>query len=49
MKFPDIHVRRFSGVHHFVPPEQIYTEEHVGELRDLWQKAERSAGQLSKN
>jgi pimeloyl-ACP methyl ester carboxylesterase len=33
---PDVHLRRFTGVHHFVPPEQIYTDEHVGELRRLW-------------
>jgi pimeloyl-ACP methyl ester carboxylesterase len=45
--FPDVHVRRFSGVHHFVPPEQIYTPEHMAELLDLWQKSERSARQLS--
>jgi hypothetical protein len=33
---PDVHIRRFSGIHHFVPPEQIYGPEHVGELRNLW-------------
>jgi pimeloyl-ACP methyl ester carboxylesterase len=37
--FPDIHVRRFRGVHHFVPPEQIYTPRHVSALRDLWARA----------
>jgi pimeloyl-ACP methyl ester carboxylesterase len=45
--FPDIHVRRFAGVHHFVPPEQIYTPSHVGALVDLWRTAE-SAGELSR-
>lgn len=34
--FPDIQIRRFSGVHHFVPPERIYTDEHVRALRQLW-------------
>ncbi|MDQ6898470.1 MAG: alpha/beta hydrolase [Candidatus Dormibacteraeota bacterium] len=33
---PDLHVRRFAGVHHFVPPEAIYTEHHLRLLRDLW-------------
>lgn len=33
---PDLHVRRFPGVHHFVPPEAIYTEDHLRLLRDLW-------------
>jgi hypothetical protein len=33
---PDLHVRRFAGVHHFVPPTAIYTEDHVRLLRDLW-------------
>ena len=45
--FADIHVERFTGVHHFVPPEQIYTRQHVDALLDLWAKAEESAGQLS--
>jgi pimeloyl-ACP methyl ester carboxylesterase len=44
---PDIHVRRFDGVHHFVPPEQIYTAAHAAELLELWQRSERSARQLS--
>lgn len=38
----DVHVRRFAGVHHFVPPERIYTPAHVNALKDLW-----SEGQLS--
>lgn len=33
---PDLRVRRFSGIHHFVPPEEIYGEEHVRLLRGLW-------------
>jgi pimeloyl-ACP methyl ester carboxylesterase len=33
---PDLHLHRFTGVHHFVPPEQIYTAGHVAELRRLW-------------
>ena len=45
--FPDIRVRRYTGVHHFVPPEMIYTPHHAGVLLDLWQEAERSAAQLS--
>jgi len=45
--FADIHVRRYAGIHHFVPPEMIYTWEHVGALLDMWQRAERSAGELS--
>jgi len=40
--FPDVRVRRFSGVHHFVPPEQIYTAAHVGALLQLWSAAELS-------
>src|SRR5258708_4165228 len=41
--FADIQVRRFAGVHHFVPPEQIYTSDHVRSLLDLWRRAETSA------
>jgi pimeloyl-ACP methyl ester carboxylesterase len=40
--FPDIHVERFAGIHHFVPPQQIYTPKHVASLLDLWARAERS-------
>jgi len=36
---PDVQVRRFTGVHHFVAPEQIYTAEHVQALRDLWARS----------
>ena len=38
--FPDIHVQRFAGVHHFVPPEQIYVPAQVRSMLDLWQRAE---------
>lgn len=37
---PDIHVRRFDGIHHFVPADRLYTPEHLEELRELWKKAE---------
>jgi pimeloyl-ACP methyl ester carboxylesterase len=40
--FADVRVQRFAGVHHFVPPEQIYTPAHVSSLKNLW-----SAGELS--
>ena len=45
--FADIHVHRFDGVHHFVPPEMIYTAEHVDALIAVWSAAERSAGEPS--
>ena len=45
--FADIRVRRYAGVHHFVPPEQIYTADHTSLLLDVWRRAELSAGQLS--
>ena len=38
--FADIHVQRFPGVHHFLPPEQIYTRAHASTLLELWQRAE---------
>jgi pimeloyl-ACP methyl ester carboxylesterase len=37
--FADFHVNRYAGVHHFVPPEQIYTPEHTRTLIDLWRNA----------
>lgn len=43
--FADFRLHRFAGVHHFVPPEQIYTPTHVTALLGLWQAAEASAGQ----
>lgn len=33
---PDIRIRRFKGIHHFVPPERIYNAEHVDLIRQLW-------------
>lgn len=46
--FADVHVQRFAGIHHFVPPEQIYTQAHATSLRELWRRSEaRSAPQLS--
>ena len=38
--FRDIHVQRFAGVHHFVPPEQIYVPAQVRSIQDLWRRAE---------
>ena len=37
--FPDIRIQRFAGVHHFVPPEQIYTRAHVQALEELWARS----------
>ncbi len=37
---PDVHVRRFAGIHHFVPPEEIYSPGHVEALRELWKRSE---------
>jgi pimeloyl-ACP methyl ester carboxylesterase len=41
--FADVHVLRWAGIHHFVPPEMIYTPEHARALLDLWRNAETSA------
>ena len=41
--FPDIHVRRFDGIHHFVAPEQIYTPKHTQALLDMWERTQPSA------
>lgn len=38
--FADIHVQRFAGIHHFVPPEQIYIPAQVDAMRELWHRAE---------
>lgn len=46
--FSDIRIRRYAGIHHFVPADQIYTPEHAALLLDLWLSAERSASELSK-
>jgi pimeloyl-ACP methyl ester carboxylesterase len=45
--FPDIHVRRYAGVHHFVPPQQIYTADHAALMLEHWRRADRSASELS--
>jgi pimeloyl-ACP methyl ester carboxylesterase len=45
--FADIRVRRYAGVHHFVPADQIYTPDHAALLFDLWVSAEKSAPQLA--
>lgn len=45
--FADIHVQRFGGVHHFVPPEMIYTPRHVSALMELWRSADELIPQLS--
>jgi pimeloyl-ACP methyl ester carboxylesterase len=45
--FGDIRVRRYHGVHHFVPPEMIYTPEHAALLLDHWRRAESAVPQLS--
>jgi len=36
----DLHVCRFPGIHHFVPPEEIYSPVHVEALREHWMRAE---------
>jgi len=46
--FADFRVHRYAGVHHFVPPEQIYTPQHVSALLGLWHGAETSAAQASR-
>jgi pimeloyl-ACP methyl ester carboxylesterase len=42
--FADFRVRRYSGIHHFVPPEQIYTADHAALLLDHWRAAESRVG-----
>jgi pimeloyl-ACP methyl ester carboxylesterase len=44
---PDFHVQRYAGVHHFVPPQEIYGPQHVEALLDLWAKTGASARQLA--
>jgi pimeloyl-ACP methyl ester carboxylesterase len=38
--FSDIRVQRFAGIHHFVPPEQLYTKDHAKALMAMWTRAE---------
>lgn len=45
--FADIRIRRYHGVHHFVPPEMIYTPEHAALLLDYWRRAVSGVPQLS--
>ena len=40
---PDLHVQRFSHVHHFVAPEQIYSLDHVEALQTLWSRGEQDS------
>jgi pimeloyl-ACP methyl ester carboxylesterase/ketosteroid isomerase-like protein len=35
---PDVAIRRFPGVHHFVAPEEIYSPEHVAALQAMWSR-----------
>jgi pimeloyl-ACP methyl ester carboxylesterase len=46
--FGDIRVRRYSGIHHFVPAEQIYTADHAALLIEHWRRAESGASELSR-
>ncbi len=44
---PDIQIRRFHGIHHFVPPERIYnapTQPGSSRALSSWSDAETSAG-----
>ena len=45
--FADIRVHRYAGVHHFVPPEMIYTRKHARSLLEHWARGERLASELS--
>ena len=42
-RFPDIHIQRFEGIHHFVPPEEIYTASHVEALVAMWRATDGAA------
>lgn len=37
--FPDFHLQRFDGIHHFVAPAAIYTKRYAGSLLDMWERA----------
>jgi pimeloyl-ACP methyl ester carboxylesterase len=43
--FMDFHVQRHLGIHHFVPPDLIYSRAHVNALRELWERGEAIAPQ----
>jgi pimeloyl-ACP methyl ester carboxylesterase len=38
--FPRITIRRWPGIHHFLPPEQIYSGEHIAAIQRGWALAE---------
>jgi pimeloyl-ACP methyl ester carboxylesterase len=40
---PDLRIRRFPGIHHFVSPQELYSAEHVEVLRELWARVEEPA------
>ena len=46
--FADIHVKRLTGIHHFVPADQIYTAEHAEALLEQWRRATGSVAELSR-
>ena len=41
---PDVHIRRFAAIHHFVFPEELYSPQHVAALVELWTRADRLSG-----
>lgn len=46
--FPDFHVQRFDGIHHFVAPAAIYTARYAGSLLDMWERAQEQAQPLAR-
>jgi pimeloyl-ACP methyl ester carboxylesterase len=44
--FGDVRVHRYSGIHHFVPPEMIYSPAYAQALLSHWLAAETSGAQL---
>ena len=45
--FGDLRVHRYSGIHHFVPPEMIYSADYSQALLDHWRRADVLAAKLS--
>lgn len=43
--FADVRIQRFAEVHHFVPPERIYSPAHARALEELWARG--SASELA--
>jgi pimeloyl-ACP methyl ester carboxylesterase len=43
--FADVRIQRFAEVHHFVPPERIYSLAHAWALEELWARG--SASELA--